>query len=101
MWTLLLGFALDTYASVRLYAFDQAAGGQEVDSLDFWVGEEGEWSLAGLGLTLEPARRRAARPSPPASATGAARSSSISGSCASAAHGIWTRWCGRAGAAGR
>ena len=53
--------ALDTYASARLrarlYAFDEAAGGQEVDSLDFWVGEEGEWSLAGLGLTLEPARR--------------------------------------------
>jgi hypothetical protein len=50
--------ALDTYASARLrgrlYAFDQAAGGQEVDSLDFWVGEEGEWSLTGLGLTLEP-----------------------------------------------
>jgi len=28
-----------------------------VDSLDFWVGEQGAWSLAGLGLTLEPARR--------------------------------------------
>ena len=41
--------ALDTYASARLrarlYAFDEAAGGQEVDSLDFWVGELGEWSL--------------------------------------------------------
>jgi hypothetical protein len=53
--------ALDTYASARLrerlYAFDEAAGGQEVDSLDFWVGEEGEWALAGLGLTLAPARR--------------------------------------------
>lgn len=52
--------ALDTYASdrlrTRLYAFDEAAGGQEVDSLDFWVGEPGDWSLAGLGLTLEPAR---------------------------------------------
>jgi hypothetical protein len=55
------GVALDTYASKRLrallYAFDEAAGGQEVDSLDFWVGEPGNWSLAGLGLTLEPARR--------------------------------------------
>lgn len=54
--------ALDTYASERLrallYAFDEAAGGQEVDGMDFWVGELGEWSLAGLGLTLEPARRR-------------------------------------------
>lgn len=52
--------ALDTYASARLrerlYAFDQAAGGQEVDSLDFWVGELGEWSLSGLGLALEPPR---------------------------------------------
>lgn len=53
--------ALDTYASARLrarlYAFDEAAGGQEVDSLDFWVGELGQWSLTGLGLTLEPPRR--------------------------------------------
>ncbi|HEV7661552.1 MAG TPA: hypothetical protein VGO55_17065 [Allosphingosinicella sp.] len=52
--------ALDTYASerlrARLYAFDEAAGGQEVDSLDFWVGEPGDWSLAGLSLTLEPPR---------------------------------------------
>lgn len=52
--------ALDTYASARLrarlYAFDEAAGGQEVDSLDFWVGEPGEWSLTGLGLTLESPR---------------------------------------------
>jgi len=56
-----LVLALDTYASerlrARLYAFDEAAGGQEVDSLDFWVREPGDWSLAGLGLTLEPARR--------------------------------------------
>ena len=53
--------ALDTYASARLrallYAFDEAAGGEEVDSLDFWVGEPGDWSLTGLGLTLAPARR--------------------------------------------
>jgi hypothetical protein len=53
--------ALDTYASARLrallYAFDEAAGGQEVDGMDFWVGETGDWSLAGLGLTLEPDRR--------------------------------------------
>jgi hypothetical protein len=53
--------ALDTYASerlrARLYAFDEAAGGQEVDSLDFWVGEPGDWSLTGLGLTLAPRPR--------------------------------------------
>lgn len=53
--------ALDSYASERLrahlYAYDEAAGGQEVDELDFWVGEPGQWSLRGLGLTLEPARR--------------------------------------------
>ena len=52
--------AIDDYASARLrghlYAFDQAAGGQEVDSLDFWIdGTDGV--LTGLGLTLEPQRR--------------------------------------------
>lgn len=55
------GLALDSYASERLrahlHAYDEAAGGQEVDELDFWVGELGSWSLSGLGLTLEPARR--------------------------------------------
>ena len=95
--------ALDTYASARLrahlHAFDEAAGGQEVDSLDFWVGEPGDWSLTGLGLTLEPGPGRTARPSPPASATASAQSSSTSGSCANAAPGIWTRWCDRARAA--
>jgi hypothetical protein len=50
----------DTYASARLrrhfYAADEAAGGEEVDSLDFWIDDPDEWVLSGLGLTLEPAR---------------------------------------------
>jgi len=50
----------DTYASARLrrhfYAADEAAGGEEVDSLDVWIDDRDDWSLSGLGLTLEPAR---------------------------------------------
>ena len=49
--------ATDGYASERLrrhlYAFDEAAGGQELDSLDFWIDDRDDWALSGLGLTLE------------------------------------------------
>ena len=53
--------ALDTYASARLrarlYAFDQAAGGEELDSLDPWVDAIG-WRIGPVALTPGPSRDR-------------------------------------------
>ncbi|HYD14116.1 MAG TPA: hypothetical protein VEC11_14815 [Allosphingosinicella sp.] len=52
--------ALDSYASTRLrrllHAFDEAAGGEELDGADFWI-DGVDWRLAGLDLALEPRRR--------------------------------------------
>lgn len=54
----LTSLALDTYASdrlrARLHAFDEAAGGQEVDSLDWWV-DGMDWALGRVALAREAA----------------------------------------------
>lgn len=56
--------ALDTYASARLraklYAHDEAAGGEEVGDLDFWV-DGRAWPVADLSVTREPGGRAGQR----------------------------------------
>jgi len=56
--------ALESYASARLrdrlYAFDQAAGGEELDSLDPWVDGVG-WRIGRVALTPGPSAGRGRR----------------------------------------